>query len=219
MIFFRTGSTSHNMSSMSGHNMSGDMYARFVQKCQEEYYFLFCQDGGWADCCLSEADVVVPIASDQPPGIPGEVFSFTYLDHFHPSNPLILSRDHFHSLSFLNQLLSAVCSFPGACARRGDFGKRVFSSSTKVFSSCTRVWIFDSCTKNLMMQMSLHHFLQAFPNKNLLFQNIYDLAFLYILIGSIQSIDVKSDELSRVSDLFYHVQPWLICSYNSFTVV
>ena len=26
---------------MSGHNMSGDMYARFVQKCQEEYYFLF----------------------------------------------------------------------------------------------------------------------------------------------------------------------------------
>ena len=35
-FLFRTGSTSHNMSSMSSHNMSGDMYARFPQRNEKK---------------------------------------------------------------------------------------------------------------------------------------------------------------------------------------
>ena len=35
-FLFRTGSTSHNMSSMSSHNMSGDMYARFRQRNEKK---------------------------------------------------------------------------------------------------------------------------------------------------------------------------------------
>ena len=142
---------------MSGHNMSGDMYARYVLgklpggKILFRFYIRMVAEQTAAyqkQMWLSQLQVTNP-----------QAYQVTLR---------FISRDHPHPSSSFKQFLSAVCSFPGARARRGDFGKRVFSSCTRLFKT---QFLHQSFFKiqflhqSLKMQMSLHHFLQAFSNK------------------------------------------------------
>ena len=97
--------------------MSGDMYARYLENFKEVKFHVFLN---------------VRMVAEQTAAYQKQM----WLSQLQVTNPQayqvtlrFISRDHPHPSSSFKQFLSAVCSFPGARARRGDFGKRVFSSA------------------------------------------------------------------------------------------
>ena len=137
---------------MSGHNISGDMYARCFWKTSRRK--LNSSISGWWPSRRPpiRSSCGCPSCRSPTPRLT-RWFAFSAASWF--------LFHHFVLLSHLKLSLSAFCSFPGASARRGDLGKKSFQFLHKKSRRCSA--------------LILHSFLQVFnplfKNKNLLLQH------------------------------------------------